>query len=155
MRKLWQALGIGGFWLLSPVLLVYLRLNARTRVIIETGGQILLVKPWLGTGRWDLPGGGLKLNESAEDGAVREVFEETGIELKPGSLKSLGRVKKSGLFPARIHCFSVKLDHSPAVKKQFVELIDIDWVKVDDRSKYAINSYSQACLDLWQKRSQA
>lgn len=153
MRKLWQALGMSGFWLLSPVLLVYLRLNARTRVVIVADGQILLVKPWLGTGRWDLPGGGLKLQESTRDGAVREVFEETGIELKPQSLKSLGMVKKPGLFPARIHCFSIKLEHPPAVKKQFVELIDIGWVKTGDMVKYSVNSYSQTCLDLWRKRS--
>lgn len=152
MKKLWQAVGITGFWLLGPALYVYFRLNARTRVIIEADGQILLVKSWLGTGRWDLPGGGLKLKEATRDGAVREVFEETGIELKPNSLSSMGLVQKPGLLPARIHCFSVKLDNTPSVKKQFVELIDIGWVKTGDMAKYSINSYSQACLDLWRER---
>ena len=31
--------------------------------------------------RWTLPGGGVELDESAEDGAVREVREETGYDV--------------------------------------------------------------------------
>lgn len=32
--------------------------------------------------RWTLPGGGVDLHESVEDGAVREVFEESGFEVE-------------------------------------------------------------------------
>jgi 8-oxo-dGTP pyrophosphatase MutT (NUDIX family) len=37
--------------------------------------------PW-----WITPGGGLNDGESIEDGAVREVFEETGLRLSPAQL---------------------------------------------------------------------
>ena len=32
--------------------------------------------------RWTLPGGGVELHESAEDGAVREVLEESGYDVE-------------------------------------------------------------------------
>lgn len=37
-------------------------------------------------GHWDLPGGGLEPGESAEDGLLREVFEEFGLRLTPAHL---------------------------------------------------------------------
>jgi hypothetical protein len=40
-----------------------------------------------GKGGLALPGGYLELNESWQEGAIREVFEETGIRLKSDSLR--------------------------------------------------------------------
>lgn len=40
-----------------------------------------------GEGTWTMPGGKLHFLESPEDGAVREVLEETGIVLKKDDLK--------------------------------------------------------------------
>src|SRR3989338_123047 len=39
-----------------------------------------------GAGRWSLPGGKLDFGETFEEGAAREVFEETGIKVDPTSL---------------------------------------------------------------------
>lgn len=36
--------------------------------------------------RWTLPGGGVELEESVEDGTVREVLEETGYDVRLGKL---------------------------------------------------------------------
>jgi 8-oxo-dGTP diphosphatase len=40
-----------------------------------------------GEGTWTMPGGKLNFGESFEEGAVREVFEETGIEISAQDLK--------------------------------------------------------------------
>jgi len=40
-----------------------------------------------GEGTWTMPGGKLRFGESFEEGAIREVLEETGIKLKPSQLK--------------------------------------------------------------------
>nr|WP_263323579.1 NUDIX domain-containing protein [Neobacillus sp. Marseille-Q6967] len=47
--------------------------------VIDEEGRILLQKRPEGV--WGLPGGLLELEESAEEAARREVFEETGVEI--------------------------------------------------------------------------
>jgi 8-oxo-dGTP pyrophosphatase MutT (NUDIX family) len=61
------------------------------RVVLVAGERVLLQhgfdpgRPEAGTW-WLTPGGGLNDGESVEDGAVREVFEETGLRLSPAQL---------------------------------------------------------------------
>jgi 8-oxo-dGTP pyrophosphatase MutT (NUDIX family) len=61
------------------------------RVVLVADGRVLLQqgfdpgRPEAGSW-WLTPGGGLNDDESVEDGAVREVFEETGLRLSPVEL---------------------------------------------------------------------
>ena len=48
-------------------------------VLIEDE-KVLLSKQWDG---YDLPGGGIKIDETIEEALVREFKEETGLEVKP------------------------------------------------------------------------
>lgn len=41
--------------------------------------------------RWIFPGGGVEQNETALEGAVRELREETGLEVEPERLVDLGQ----------------------------------------------------------------
>lgn len=53
--------------------------------VIIDGAKVLLVRrgnPPL-QGEWSLPGGALEVGETLEAGIVREVKEETGLEVKP------------------------------------------------------------------------
>lgn len=56
--------------------------------LVVDAGRLLLVKraiePFFG--HWDVPGGFLEADEHPEDGARREVFEETGVEVAIGAL---------------------------------------------------------------------
>lgn len=69
------------YFLMWPFLWVYLPLTRRVRVAVIYDGQVLTVQNWIGSGRWDLPGGGLKFGESTEDAAIRELREELGIHI--------------------------------------------------------------------------
>src|SRR4051812_17481145 len=79
--RFFRLLGTIAFWLSWPALWIYLRGSQRTRVLIVCDEEILLVRGWLSTGQWSLPGGGLHKNEDPVAGAQREVAEEVGISL--------------------------------------------------------------------------
>ncbi len=46
-------------------------------VLAERGGRVLMIES-LQSGRWELPGGGVEVEETLLQGAARECFEETG-----------------------------------------------------------------------------
>ncbi len=55
--------------------------TAASAVIFDTGGRILLQRR-SDNGRWGLPGGGVEIGESVVAAAVREVREETGLDVE-------------------------------------------------------------------------
>ena len=54
--------------------------------IRDEEGRILLLRRSDGDNLWGLPGGGIELGERAADAVVREVREETGLEVEPVAL---------------------------------------------------------------------
>lgn len=54
--------------------------------VILDGGKVLIVKRKYDplAGQWSLPGGGVELGETLEDSIVREMREETGLEIEVG-----------------------------------------------------------------------
>ena len=58
-----------------------LRPGASALIFDKTTGNILLTRRE-DNGRWCLPGGGMDPGESAAEACIREVFEETGLEVE-------------------------------------------------------------------------
>ena len=54
--------------------------------VIVQDGQVLIVKRKYEplAGQWSLPGGGVELGETLEDSIVREMLEETGLDIEVG-----------------------------------------------------------------------
>lgn len=67
-------------------------------------------------GKWGVPAGKLEKNESPLDAAIRELFEETGIEVDRAALINLGTLymRKPDLDYA-YHSFELKLNQFPLV----------------------------------------
>ena len=70
-------------------------------VILSEAGVLLTVR--VEPRGWELPGGNLEAGEDDESALVREVREETGIEISVGSL--VGEYRRSGFLPhtARVY----------------------------------------------------
>jgi ADP-ribose pyrophosphatase YjhB (NUDIX family) len=63
-------------------------------VINDATGRLLLIKRGHdpGAGLWSLPGGRIERGETDAQALVREIREETGLEIEPGAL--LGAVRR-------------------------------------------------------------
>lgn len=51
------------------------------RVLLVNNNQVFLVRP-RGGNYWNLPGGGIKKHENPELAGIRELYEETGLQIK-------------------------------------------------------------------------
>lgn len=127
--RLWSMAGVAAFWLLWPALRMYLARGSRSRVLVISDGYILVVRGWLSSGRWGLPGGGTHLKESPSHSAVRELAEETGLILAPESLSFLGQksITTHGLVYTS-NQFIAQVPGRPALKAGSPEILGAIWI---------------------------
>lgn len=59
-------------------------------LVFSAAGELLLCHA-SGSRYWDIPKGGGAEGETGPQTAVREAFEECGLQLDPGDLRALGR----------------------------------------------------------------
>lgn len=132
-KRIWRALGFSLFWLLWPALVVYLRRGERARILLVHNDEVLLVRSWLGTRKWSLPGGGLHKGEPILQGCLRELREETGIVLEESQVKKIfsSEFRHQG-FRYPCHYFVAELQEKPSVVTQPVEILDYAWVNRHD-----------------------
>lgn len=72
--------------------------GAAAMIFTDTDGRVLLVKPNY-RDHWSLPGGFLEQGELPQDGAMREVLEELGLQVMPGPLLAVGWTAPEGARP--------------------------------------------------------
>jgi len=94
------------------------------------GHDVLVVKNWLGNGLWSLPGGGIHRGETALQSVVREVCEETGIQLIETEVKSLySRSRKTSKMGFAYQCFRVTMNQELAVNPlRRLEIYEARWI---------------------------
>jgi 8-oxo-dGTP pyrophosphatase MutT (NUDIX family) len=127
--RLLQFLGRCIFWLAWPVFYVYFAHSERTRILMIHNDQILVMKNWLGDGKWSLPGGGLHKGEPATEGALRELYEETGIQLQSTALQELGteRYESRGIH-FRFYAYVARLNDDVQLRRQRIEVAKMCWM---------------------------
>jgi len=149
--KLPKSLGTVAFWLTWPALWIYLKNSKRTRVIITYRGEVLLIKAWLGTSDWALPGGGRHRNETAEAAGIREVMEETGIDINTCEKRELftDRAINELGFSFTHSCYVAELQKKPKTALQRSEVVKAIWASQKQLQSLKLSKASKACLEAW------
>ena len=124
-----------------------------TAVVPDETGAILLVHK-TDNDLWALPGGGVDVGESVSDAVVREVEEETGIEVVPEQLIGIytnphhvmayddGEVRQqfSMCFTARVIGGSIRTS-SETSEVQFVPVTELDRLNIHPSMRLRIEHY--------------
>ena len=117
----------------------------RSRVVLQSAtGQIFLVKNWIGSGNWQLPGGRINKQENPRQAAIREIKEELGLKLSSSQLSPIAAENLSGSLSI-YHC---QLIGQPTINYNKKEIIAGQWFKphqltnlnLVDSSKQALQS---------------
>jgi len=70
------------------------RVAAYGLILKETRLVLCRISPDVGcAGQWTLPGGGLDFGEDPQNGVVREVKEETGLDVRPTNVAGIDSVR--------------------------------------------------------------
>lgn len=85
-------------------------------------------------GKYCLPGGHVEDNENFKAAAIRELFEETGIELSMSDVVPCGKYLDS---KANIHYFTAKYNGNPVVLEER-EQMQYEWVPFDKVGEKAL-----------------
>jgi ADP-ribose pyrophosphatase YjhB (NUDIX family) len=100
-------------------------------IVRDGRGRLLLVQrghaPSAGT--WSVPGGRVEPGESDADAVVREVREETGLEVRPGAL--VGRVERPGPEGAVYDIYDYAADVVSGRLSAGTDAADARWVDDD------------------------
>jgi 8-oxo-dGTP diphosphatase len=151
MKRVLLGMGHLVYWCGWPVFWVYFRVGyGRTRVIVEHEGKILVVKQWIGDGRWQLPGGGMHKGELVRPAALRELREETGLELHENQLIPVGEaVHRSRGFTFKMYVFRARWPGGE-LRLQRHEIAEAVWLRPDQLSAGNTRSDTLAALQMIQ-----
>lgn len=145
MNKFLTVFGRLLYWVLRPAIWVVIRTTRRARVLVVCQGEFLVVRPFIGSGSWTLPGGGVRRGKSYRSGVVRELFEEVGISLDPDNVIECEVSAKY----ARL--FGAYLDFKPDLSLHRNEIRDHKWIKIDKHADYKLSTYIENAVLWWQE----
>lgn len=146
--RIYNKLGLISYYASTPLRWLLISKRVRSYVVIEYDSRMIIVQNWLGKGEWSFPGGGAKKNETALQAAVREVHEELGIKLEPGSLSFLREgYKKDGISGKHYALFHIQLNHQPSLNVNRFELADVRWEPVTSLTQLQLCYESLQALD--------
>lgn len=105
-------------------------------MVLVNEGKVLVMKQWIGPGKWQLPGGGLHRGESLPGGAARELREETSLVLDPRQLIPIGKgIYKNRGLSFVFHAFASSVA-SGSVRAQRLEVSELAWMHPGDLRGY-------------------
>lgn len=110
-------------------------------VVVREDGRVLVIKR-ADNGAWEAPGGVLELDERPEDGACREVLEETGIKVETERLTGVYKNMKRGVVALVFRCRPVGGEEHTSD-----ESVDVRWFTREEVEKHMVEAYAVRVLD--------
>ena len=120
------------YYAIWPVLVLYTPFTHRTRVVVRCGTDVLLVKGWLSSGMWQLPGGGVHWGEPHDQSAVRELFEETGVTVAAVNLQQVATGRMYELPGYAYTLYAVDIPAKSQLRLQKGEITNAVWLPQDE-----------------------
>ncbi|MCL5435556.1 MAG: NUDIX domain-containing protein [Patescibacteria group bacterium] len=118
--------------------------------IIEHGGKILLIRRLpdkVQGGRWGVPGGKAEAGEDLADALVREIREETGININPIELQPIGAAYvRYPEFDFTNHQYRIAVAQKPEVKIKADEHDNFIWVTPEEAMATRRSSDLDVCF---------
>ena len=112
--------------------------------IVNEAGQLLAVRR-RDNGHWEPPGGILELDETIQAGLVREVQEETGVQVEPVALSGVYKNMRRGIIALVFRCRIVTGEpHRTAEAEQLA------WLRSDEVRELMDEAYATRLLDALQ-----
>ena len=110
--------------------------------ILDDAGRFLVIRR-ADNGHWEPPGGVLELDESITDGLIREVHEETGVDVRPLALTGVYKNISQGIVALVFRCEIVagEVHTSPEVQ-------DFAWFTADELANHMTDAYRVRLLDV-------
>lgn len=119
--------------------------------LVRSGERLLLVQrgrpPF--EGRWSLPGGGMELGETVAETAVREVAEETGLQVKVTRfLGYADGIERDVAGRVRWHYVIMYVEASPVggVLQAADDARDVRWVTEAEARQLPLTDAVERCL---------
>jgi 8-oxo-dGTP diphosphatase len=109
--------------------------------VVDQDGRLLAVRR-RDNGHWEPPGGVLELDETIPAGLVREVREETGLEVEPEALTGVYKNMRRGIvalvFRSRIVAGEPRATN---------EVVEVAWLTPDEVREHMDEAYATRLLD--------
>ena len=109
--------------------------------VIREDGRMLVIKR-RDNGNWEPPGGVLELDETPEEGVVREVLEETGIHVEVEQLTGVYKNMARGIVALVFRC-----KPSGGEERPTSEATAVEWLTPDEAKRHMGEVYAVRLLD--------
>jgi 8-oxo-dGTP diphosphatase len=109
--------------------------------IVDEADHLLAVRR-RDNGHWEPPGGILELDETIQAGLVREVREETGLEVEPEALSGVYKNMRRGIVALVFRCRIVGGELRPTREAE-----QVSWLSPDDVQNLMDEAYATRLLD--------
>jgi phosphoglycolate phosphatase len=118
-------------------------------LIFNAAGEVLMIRTHKWSHKWGIPGGKIKANERAEDALLREVREETGLEITHVRFELVQDCIEPPEFYRKAHF--LLLNYTAVATGAKVVLNDeaeaFRWVSLDDAATMDLNAPTRTLLD--------